>query len=156
MRTVDVGTSLSGKVAGLSVLNSTEFGEAPELYVRGEKPLLVIDGVPYKNMTLRDIAPDDIENISIIKGATGSALYGFRGEAGAIMVTTKKGNGSNGISVSINSSTMFAAGYLAIPESQSTYGRVVNTATNTAVTNGDGAWGPPLEGQEVIQWGPVS
>jgi TonB-linked SusC/RagA family outer membrane protein len=156
VRTVDVGTSLSGKVAGLSVLNSTEFGEAPELYIRGEKPLLVIDGVPYNNMTLRDIAPDDIESISIIKGATGSALYGFRGGSGAIMVTTKKGNGSKGISVSINSSTMFAAGYLAIPESQSTYGRVVNTATNTAVTNGDGAWGPPLEGQEVIQWDPVS
>ncbi len=156
VRTVDVGTSLSGKIAGLSVLNSTEFGAAPELYIRGEKPLLVIDGIPYFNMTLRDIAPDDIESISIIKGSTGTALYGSRGEGGAIMVTTKKGSGNKGIAVSINSSTMFAAGYLAIPESQSTYGRVVNTATNTAVTNGDGAWGPPLEGQEVIQWDPVS
>jgi hypothetical protein len=51
---------------------------------------------------------------------------------------------------------MFAAGFLAIPESQSTYGRVVNTATNTTVTNGDGAWGPPLEGQDVNQWDPIS
>lgn len=156
VRPVDVGTSLTGKVAGLSVLNSTEFGEAPEMYIRGEKPLLVIDGVPYGNMTLRDVPPDDIENISILKGATASALYGYRGASGAIMVTTKKGNNDKGITVSINSSTMFAAGYLAIPESQSTYGRVVNTATNTAVTNGDGAWGPPLEGQEVIQWDPIS
>ncbi|MBK7214175.1 MAG: SusC/RagA family TonB-linked outer membrane protein [Bacteroidales bacterium] len=156
VRTVDVGTSLTGKIAGLSVLNSTEFGEAPELYIRGEKPILVIDGVPYGNMTLRDIPPDDIESISVLKGATASSLYGYRGGSGAIMVTTKKGNNEKGITVSINSSTMFAAGYLAIPESQSTYGRVVNTATNTAVTNGDGAWGPPLEGQEVIQWDPIS
>jgi TonB-linked SusC/RagA family outer membrane protein len=156
VRSVDVGTSLTGKVAGLSVLNSTEFGAAPELYIRGENPLLVIDGVPYGNMTLRDVPPDDIESLSILKGATASALYGYRGAGGAIMLTTKKGSTKKGISVSINSSTMFAAGYLAIPETQSTYGRVVNTATNTAVTNGDGAWGPPLEGQEVIQWDPIS
>jgi TonB-linked SusC/RagA family outer membrane protein len=156
VRPVDVGTSLTGKVAGLAVLNSTEFGEAPEMYIRGEKPLLVIDGVPYGNMTLRDVPSDDIESLSVLKGATASALYGYRGASGAIMVTTKKGSVNKGISVTINSSTMFAAGYLAIPESQSTYGRVVNTGTNTAVTNGDGAWGPPLEGQDVIQWDPIS
>jgi TonB-linked SusC/RagA family outer membrane protein len=156
VRSVDVGTSLTGKVAGLSVLNSTEFASEPEIYIRGEKPLLVIDGVPYGNMTLREVPADDIESLSILKGATASALYGYRGASGAIMVTTKKGSTNKGISVSINSSTMFASGYLAIPESQSTYGRVVNTATNTAVSNGDGAWGPPLEGQEVIQWDPIS
>ncbi|MFN8134334.1 MAG: SusC/RagA family TonB-linked outer membrane protein [Bacteroidales bacterium] len=156
VRPVDVGTSLTGKVAGLSVLNSTEFGEAPEMYIRGEKPLLVIDGVPYGNMTLRDVPSDDIESLSVLKGATASALYGYRGASGAIMVTTKKGSTNKGIMVTLNSSTMFAAGYLAIPESQSTYGREVNTGTNTAVSNGDGAWGPPLEGQEVNQWDPIS
>jgi len=156
VRIVDVGTSLTGKVAGLSVLNSTEFGEAPGMYIRGERPLLVIDGVPYGNMTLRDMPPDDIENISILKGATASALYGYRGGSGAIMITTKKGSAKKGLAISVNSSTMFAAGFLAIPESQSTYGRVVNTATNTTVTNGDGAWGPPLEGQDVNQWDPIS
>ncbi len=156
VRSVDVGTSLTGKIAGLSVLNNTDFGSEPSLFIRGEKPLLVIDGVPYGNMTLRDIPPDDIESVSVLKGATASALYGYRGASGAIMITTKKGASQKGILVSINSSTMFAAGYLAIPESQSTYGRVVNVATNTAVTNGDGSWGPPLEGQEVIQWDPIS
>ncbi len=156
VRPVDVGTSLTGKVAGLSVLNSTEFGEAPEMYIRGEKPLLVIDGVPYGNMTLRDVPSDDIESLSVLKGATASALYGYRGASGAIMVTTKKGSANKGVMVTLNSSTMFAAGYLAIPESQSTYGREVNTGTNTAVSNGDGAWGPPLEGQEVNQWDPIS
>src|SRR5690606_21638489 len=52
--------------------------------------------------------------------------------------------------------TMFTAGYLAIPEMQSTYGRVVNTATNTYARTGDGAWGVPLEGQPIIQWDPIS
>lgn len=154
VRTVDVGTSLTGKVAGMSVLNSSDFGSEPEILVRGEKPLIVVDNVSYGNMTLRDVPPDDIESINVLKGATASALYGARGRDGVIMITTKKGNGIKGISISLNSGTMFAAGYLAIPESQSTYGREVNTSTNTAVTNGDGAWGPPLEGQEVIQWDP--
>ncbi|WP_081210664.1 SusC/RagA family TonB-linked outer membrane protein [Salegentibacter sediminis] len=153
---VDVGTSLTGKVAGLLVKNSTEFTAAPEIELRGENPLIVIDGVPYGNMSLRDIPSDDIETIDVLKGATASALYGFRGDSGAIMITTKKGAKNQGLSVSLNSSTMFTAGYLAIPETQSTYGRKVNTNTNEYVRSGNGSWGPPLEGQEVIQWDPVS
>ncbi len=153
---VDVGTSLTGKIAGLLVKNSTEFAADPEILIRGESPLLVIDGIPYGNMTLRDLPSDDIEDISVLKGATASALYGYRGESGAIMVTTKKGSANKGISVSVNSGTMFTAGYLAIPEMQSTYGRKITTSTNTYVTAGNGSWGPPLEGQDVIQWDPVS
>lgn len=153
---VDVATSLTGKVSGMVVRNSTEFGQAPELSIRGENPLIVIDGVPYGNMTLRDIAPDDIESINFLKGATASALYGERGGSGAVMVTTKKGAGKKGLNISFNSSSMFTAGYLAIPEMQSTYGRVVNNATNTYVRSGDGSWGPALEGQPVIQWDPIS
>ena len=153
---VDVATSLTGKVSGLMVKNSTEFTSEPSIQIRGENPLLVIDGVPYGNMSLRDIPSDDIENISVLKGATASALYGYRGASGAIMVTTRKGTASKGLSVSLNSSTMFAAGYLAIPEMQSTYGRVVNTANNTYARSADGAWGIPLDGREVIQWDPVS
>ncbi len=153
---VDIGTSLTGKIAGLLVKNSTEFATDPTIEIRGEEPLLVIDGVPYGNMTLRDIPSDDIETISVLKGATASALYGYRGESGAIMVTTKKGSKNKGISVSVNSSTMFAAGYLAIPEMQSTFGRKVNTSTNTYNLAGQGSWGVPMEGQNIIQWDPIS
>ena len=153
---VDMGTSLTGKVAGLMVKNSSEFTAEPDIQIRGEKPLIVIDGVPYGNMTLRDVPSDDIESISVLKGATASALYGYRGASGAIMVTTKKGSIAKGLSVSVNSSTMFTAGYLAIPEMQSTYGRVVNTSTNTYSRSGDGSWGIPLDGREVVQWDPVS
>lgn len=153
---IDVGTSLTGKVAGLLVRNSSEFTAEPQILLRGESPLLVIDGVPYGNMSLRDIPSDDIEDISVLKGSTASALYGYRGGSGAIMVTTKRGGVARGLTISVNSNSMFTAGFLAIPELQSTYGRVVNTTTNTYVRSGDGAWGPPLEGQEVIQWDPVS
>lgn len=153
---IDVATSLTGKVSGLMVENSSEFMSEPTITLRGEKPLLVIDGVPYGNMTLRDIPADDIESIDFLKGASASALYGSRGGSGAIMVTTKKGTGKKGFNISLNSSTMFEGGYLAIPKMQSEYGRVVNTATNTYVRSGDGSWGPPLQGQDVIQWDPIS
>ncbi|MCU0403746.1 MAG: SusC/RagA family TonB-linked outer membrane protein [Chitinophagaceae bacterium] len=153
---VDVATSLTGKVAGMLVRNSTEFSAAPDIQLRGEVPLLVVDGVPYGNMSLRDIPQDDIEDITVLRGPTASALYGYRGASGAIMVTTKRGSANKGLNVSFNSGTMFAAGHLAIPELQTSFGRVVNTATNTYVRSGDGSWGPPLDGREVIQWDPIS
>jgi len=153
---VDIGTSLTGKVAGLLVLNSTDFAAAPEILIRGESPLIVIDGVPYENMTLRDLPSDDIESLSVLKGATASALYGFRGQSGAIMITTRKGSAAKGVTVSINNSTMFTAGFVAIPEMQSTYGRLVSSSTNTYTGDGQGSWGPPLEGQDVIQWDPIN
>ena len=85
--------------------------------MRASAPLLVIDGVPYGNVGLNDIAADDIESVDVLKGATASALYGARGGAGAVMITTKKGK-EEGLNVTVNSSTMFAAGYLRKPEVQ--------------------------------------
>ncbi|PJJ07811.1 TonB-linked SusC/RagA family outer membrane protein [Flavobacterium sp. 1] len=151
---IDVATSLTGRVAGLLVKNSTEFAEAPTVELRGENALLVIDGVPYGNMTLRDIPADDIESLNVLKGATASALYGYRGASGAIVVTTKKGRDKKGLAVSVNSSTMFTAGYLAIPKTQTVFGRQIDAVTN--IYKGTGSWGVPMEGQNVIQWDPIS
>ena len=157
---IDVATSLTGKVAGMTVRNSAEFMAEPNITIRGENPLIVIDGVPYGNMSLRDVPPDDIESINFLKGATASALYGERGGSGAIMITTRKGALGKGFTISLNSSSMFEAGYLAIPEMQGMYGRVVSTnaatGVKTYVRSADGSWGPPLEGQEVVQWDPIS
>ena len=149
---IDVATSLSGKVSGLMVKNPSDFAEAPTLTLRGETPLLVIDGVPYYNMTMRDIPADDIESISVLKGATASALYGSRGGTGAVMVTTKRGLSAKGFSVDINSSTMFHAGFLAIPEKQNMYGR---GTTGVYAWNGDRQWGQLMDGSvEIEQWNP--
>lgn len=114
-KTVDVTTSLTGKVAGLNIQNSTEFNETPKIKLRGETPLIIVDGVPYGNITLDEIASDDIESIDVLKGATASALYGARGTSGAIMITTKKGANEEGLNININSNTMFFSGYLCIP-----------------------------------------
>lgn len=117
---VNIGTSLSGKIAGVSVINSNAFDDAPSILLRGETPLIVIDGVPFENTGLGQVSADDVESMSILKGATASALYGAKGASGAIMITTKRGK-KEGLSVSVNSNTMFNAGYLVLPEVQSSY-----------------------------------
>lgn len=149
---VDVGTSLTGKVAGLLVENSTDFNVEPSITIRGETPLLVIDGIPYVNKELNDIPAEDIESMSVLKGATASALYGFRGASGAIIVTTKNGSSSQiGTTVEANSNTMFSAGFLAIPKQQSMYGR---GNTNVYDKNSVLSWGTVMDGTIREQWDP--
>ena len=118
---VDVSAMLTGKVAGLTVLNTTEFNEKIKLNLRGEETLLIIDGIPAQNMSLSNIATDDIESIDVLKGPTATALYGALGSNGAIMVTTKKSSQKEGLDINVNSNTMFFAGYLAFPKAQSSY-----------------------------------
>lgn len=149
---VEVGTSLSGKIAGVNVRNSTEFNSAPSILVRGESPLIVIDGVPYGNIGLSEIASDDIQDMSILKGATASALYGYRGKSGAIMITTKRG-AKEGLDISVNSNTMFAAGYLKIPKAQSGY----STGMGGKYNRNDYVWGDKLDiGRTAEQYDPYT
>lgn len=150
--------SLIGKIAGLSVGANPEMLGRPQLVLRGSKDLLfVVDGVPVNTDTW-NISPDDIESYSVLKGANASALYGFRGINGAIIITTKRGTKSKkGWQVDVNSSTMFEKGFLAIPQSQTEYGR----GTAFAYSYGDRLydnkqrlpeWGPRFEGQLVKQY----
>ena len=148
---VDVGTSLTGMVSGLVVKNSTEFNTTPSLEMRGETPLLVIDGIPYGNMSLRDVPTDDIESIDMLKGPTAAALYGNRGAAGAVMITTKKGKGK-GLSIDVNSNNMMTAGYIALPKIQTSYAHGIDGKISD-----DYVWGPKLDiGTVVNQWNPVT
>ncbi|WP_449438003.1 carboxypeptidase-like regulatory domain-containing protein [Pedobacter steynii] len=147
---VDLGTSLTGRVSGLVIKNSTEFNGKPTIELRGEDALLVIDGVPYENMTLRDVPTDDIESMDLLKGSTASSLYGSRAKGGVLMITTKKGAAGKGFSIDVNSNTMFQLGYLAIPEVQSSYGR----GQNGQIDN-DYVWGPKLDvGNTARDWNP--
>ncbi len=151
---VDVGTSLTGKVAGVLVQNPTDFNVEPKIQVRGEDPLIVIDGVAYSNKKLNDIAAEDIESIEVLKGSTASALYGFRGESGAILITTKNGSSDKmGITVNVTSNTLANAGFLAIPEKQSVYGR--GTAYVYDI-NSDQSWGTFMDGTVRTQWDPIA
>ena len=150
--------SLAGKVAGLTVGANAEMLGRPELVLRGSKDLLfVVDGVPVNTDTW-NIAPDDIETYTVLKGTNASALYGFRGLNGAIVITTKRGTkDKKGWQVDFNSSTMFENGFIAVPEAQAEYGR----GTNYGYSYGDvlydnkqrlPEWGPRFEGQMVKQY----
>lgn len=149
---VDVATSLTGRVAGLNIKNSTEFNTTPKIELRGQNPLIVIDGVATQFVSLRDIPADDIDDISVLKGATASALYGAKGGAGAIMITTKKSKGK-GLDVQLNSSTMFDAGYLARPEVQTSY----SSGQGGKYQAGSYVWGDKLDiGRTAKMYNPFS
>lgn len=141
VKNVEIASNLVGKVAGLNVYSSTEFNRAPSISLRGESPLLVVDGVPTTNITLREIASDDVESMNILKGATASALYGSRGSSGAIIITTKKGNKKGGLQVNVSNNTMFEAGYLAFPDTQHAY----SSGGSGQYRVGDYVWGAPLD-----------
>jgi TonB-linked SusC/RagA family outer membrane protein len=150
---LNVATSMTGRIAGLWVKNSTEFNEAPALSLRGETPLLVIDGVPYGNMNLASIPQDNIESVDVLKGPTAAALYGSRGGSGAIIVTTKRGAGSKGLTVSVNSNNMFNAGFLMLPENQKSYSAGLGGVYDPT----DYVWGAKLDiGTMAMQWNPLT
>ena len=95
---VDVSQALQGAVPGL-LINQTSAGTTPStsIMVRGRNsikagndPLIVVDGVPYDG-NLRDISPNDIESVEVLKDASAAAIYGSRGSNGVVLITTKQG-----------------------------------------------------------------
>ena len=107
---------LQGKVAGLAVISgSGAAGSDPALRLRGvstlqndQGPFIVIDGVP--GGSLSQVAPEDIESISVLKDASSAAIYGSRSAGGVILITTKRGSGSR---TSVSYSGYVAAATLA-------------------------------------------
>ncbi|MFK7979893.1 MAG: SusC/RagA family TonB-linked outer membrane protein [Saprospiraceae bacterium] len=175
---INVGNSLAGKVAGVNVSNpSTGPGGSTRIVIRGNgniagnnQPLIVVDGVPINNDNLgsagmwggqdwgdglSSLNSDDIENISILKGNTASALYGYRASNGVILVTTKTGKKGQGLQVEFNSNFLaetFQDNY----DFQTEYGHGRNGAKPTtqeeAFAQGLYAWGAKLDGSSVMQF----
>ncbi|MGM0572586.1 MAG: SusC/RagA family TonB-linked outer membrane protein, partial [Bacteroidota bacterium] len=111
--------ALQGRVSGVQITSTGGApGAASEIILRGatsvdgdNQPLFVVDGIPISNASIRgttnraaDINPNDIESISILKGAAAAALYGIDAANGAIIITTKKGK-EGVVSVDFSSST---------------------------------------------------
>jgi len=119
-REVNPVSTLTGKVAGLDIRTPTDFFQDVSISLRGGAPLIVIDGVPNPNVDFYEISADDIENISVLKGATASALYGSLGRNGALLITTKRGKKE--LLVEFNSSIQIQDGFLRVPEIQTVYG----------------------------------
>jgi TonB-linked SusC/RagA family outer membrane protein len=149
-REPNIINSLTGRVAGLNITNSTDLFQDPGISLRGRKPLIVIDGIPDQSADLYKVNADDVESMSVLKGASASALYGSIGQNGAIMITTKRGKGKN-LSVEINSSTEFQPSFIRIPKVQTQYGngfkgKYVYVDGSGSGQEGSGwIWGPKLD-----------
>ena len=171
VRDANFTNTLQGKVAGLVVTNaSSGVGGATRVNLRGNRSiqssnnaLFVIDGVPVDNSTpgqvgndfggyngsdgVANINPDDIESISVLKGAAASVLYGSRAANGVILITTKKG-GAGAISVDVNAGAQFDAP-LTLPYLQNEYGQGNGGAFGARAS---ASWGPKMSNQPVTDW----
>jgi TonB-dependent SusC/RagA subfamily outer membrane receptor len=132
-----------GKIAGVQITNNSgAVGASSQLLIRGirsfgdNEALWVVDGTPISNMTnganqwggsdygnaVADLDPENIESVSILKGANAAALYGSRARNGVVLVNTKKGTITKGIEASYSNTTMFnRINYL--PTYQNEYGQ---------------------------------
>ena len=165
--------SLQGRVSGAQITSTSgAVGASSRIVIRGisslsgnNQPLFVVDGIPIGNMNFgdsgndgtnrgsgaADINPDDIETITVLKGANASALYGSRASAGVIVVTTKKGRTGEKLSVNISNTTSFETP-LRLPDFQDKYGQG-NAGKFSYVDGGGGgindgvdeSWGPQLD-----------
>ncbi|ULT28335.1 TonB-dependent receptor plug domain-containing protein [Sphingobacterium sp. E70] len=116
-------SGLAGRVSGLTITPSTNLFGDPGITLRGRSNILiVVDGMPI-NTDSWNLSPDDIESYSVLKGANAAALYGNRGQNGAIVITTKRAKTEDkGFQLEFNSSTQLQTGYNAIPKIQTEYG----------------------------------
>jgi len=174
-RTTDVMSGLAGKVAGVQISStSSDPGASNSVVIRGvsslsgsNQPLYIVDGVPLNNTaTFSDdglnkgydfgsgsnaVNPDDVENMTILKGAAATALYGSRAASGVIMITTKSGKlQKKGLGVEYNGGLQWET-LLRIPELQNEFG-MGWYGDKTMIENG--SWGPRMDGSMQL-WGNV-
>lgn len=179
----NVANSLYGKAAGVQI-QQTAAGPTggTKIQIRGinsiegnTRPLIVVDGIPINDTdsnwagrerdqtqegsALNDINPDDIESMSILKGANAAALYGSRATNGVIVITTKRGDGAKkGLGIQVSTSyTYDQRAYM--PEFQNVFG---GGSTPYFATNEKGeyiytgstyrSFGPRMDGTEVVWW----
>ncbi len=144
------GSALAGKVAGLQInVQDNSVNPTTQIILRGlrsissdNQALVVIDGVIASLGAFDDLNPNDIADLSILKGATAAALYGSNAANGAIVVTTKKGQAGEKMTVGLNSSyTAEKVAYM--PDFQTEYGTGWEGAYD-AVENTN--WGPRFDG----------
>lgn len=184
-KTSNAVNSLSGKIAGVNVTQAGGgAGEGAQIILRGgtslerdNQPLFVVDGVIYDNSTsvagnsafdgtqaasttnsnrVMDINPEDIENMSVLKGPAAAALYGSRAANGVVIITTKRGNEDGNVEVNVNAKYI-SQWATRLPKTQKKYahgywqdqydsatGEYTGTNYNDQSYN---AWGKEIDGQ---------
>ncbi|HWK05929.1 MAG TPA: SusC/RagA family TonB-linked outer membrane protein [Puia sp.] len=177
-REANIGNALTGQVAGVSVAGvATGPSGSSRVLIRGNgslsgqnQPLYVIDGIPYDNTNqgyagkwggadfgdgLSNLNPDDIESIQVLKGVAASALYGYRGGNGAILISTKSGTKSHGLGIEVNNN-LTANSIIDEREYQYSYGQGVQGVkpiTATAAQNAEYySWGAKMDGSQATNF----
>ncbi len=170
----DIGRVLNGKVAGLSVLNTSGIsGSGTNISIRGvstitggaSTPLFIVDGVPFdggnnandgfqygggtsSSSRFLDLDPNNIESVNVLKGLSAATLYGEAARNGVILITTKNGSGkkANKKFEVTASQSVFTNKVANLPDFQNTYGGGFDLVPSAAFSN----WGakftnPPLQ-----------
>jgi TonB-linked SusC/RagA family outer membrane protein len=168
----DVTSALAGKVAGVQIsASSADPGTANSVIIRGfssingnNQPLYVVDGVPLQQTSLlsqghqeamggiSSINPNDIESMTVLKGAAATALYGSRAANGVIVITTKSGKrgDTRNFSITYDGSVQWRQ-VSTLPKFQNQFGQGWN-GKQTYIENG--SWGPEFDGSQQI-YGPI-
>ena len=185
----NIVNAFQGKLSGVQITNSDGgVASGVRVIIRGvnslsasgnNQPLFIVDGVPINNTTsdvgsgggkdygnaAGDINPSDVENISVLKGASAAALYGSRAVNGVILITTKSGKsraGQKGLGVTLEENVMWETP-LILPKYQNLYGQGSSGDTEGEFEYVDGnygglndgvdeSWGPPLDGRLIPQF----
>tara|TARA_R110000868_G_scaffold4402_1_gene27652 strand:- start:1544 stop:4747 length:3204 start_codon:yes stop_codon:yes gene_type:complete len=178
VKSVNFLDNLSGKLTGVTITQgATGVGSTSKITIRGEasfsnnNPLFVVDGVPINNATVfnfsdeaaagfqeidfgngaMEVNPDDIAEVSVLKGPNAAALYGTRASNGVIVIETKNGSKSKGLGISYNTS-FFVDSAFKLPKFQNEYGQ--GNSGQFAFVDGLGggtndlisySWGPRLD-----------
>ena len=178
VKSVNFLDNLSGKLAGVTInQGATGVGSSSKITIRGEasfsnnNPLFIVDGIPINNNSVfnftneaaagfqeidfgngaMEVNPDDIAEVSVLKGPSAAALYGTRASNGVIIIETKSGKNTKGLGISYNTS-FFVDSAFKLPEFQNEYGQ--GNAGNFAFVDGLGggtndlitySWGPRLD-----------
>ncbi|MDH5602464.1 MAG: SusC/RagA family TonB-linked outer membrane protein [Cyclobacteriaceae bacterium] len=175
---VNVINALSGRIPGINVIKTaTGPTGAPGILIRGStsmtssnQPLYILDGIPINNTHFGQagmwsgadegdgtfsINPEDIQKVTILKGATAGALYGTRASNGVILITSKKGTGEDGPSVEY--STRYSIERVNdLTHYQSLYGHgssgLAPSTPQEGYIWGDDSWGGIMDGSPVYQF----
>jgi len=172
VRQTNFVNALAGTAPGLNVVEqSGNVGGSTRIVIRGitslsgnNQPLFIVDGVPISNSNIvegtsqtrlngaidvgnrgADLNADDIESVTVLRGAAAAALYGQRAKNGVILITTKKGRSIGGQTITA-STTLRWSSPSELPEFQNEFAQGNNGVYSSTALNG---WGPRIAGQRV-------
>jgi len=171
----NVVDALAGKIAGVQTRSQSnaKLNQSDALRIRGGlslgdvAPIFIVDGTIINSF---DINPDDVDDLTVLKGANATALFGERAKGGAVVINTKKKGSRQGIGVDITQSVMMDKVYI-LPEYQNQYAGGASAdlmqyhwasgqPAEWKALDGkyfpdytdDASWGPRMTGQEYVPW----